>query len=148
IMADKKIVLGDYNELRQQAGAPFRLNVGNESHFIVKYDEALLNDILDNSDTLDPISQLQLLQDLRLLAEGRQISYSSVVPLLGRFANSKSNVVNAALYQVAGNLKKFVAPDSTEENNLRKLFDKLSAEQVKRLGWTPKYNESIDDQLT
>ena len=148
IISDKEIVLGNYNELRQQAGAPFRLNVGNESHFIVKYDEALLNDILDNSDTLDPISQLQLLQDLRLLAEGRQISYSSVVPLLGRFANSKSNVVNAALYQVAGNLKKFVAPDSTEENNLRKLFDKLSAEQVKRLGWTPKYNESIDDQLT
>ena len=57
-------------------------------------------------------------------------------------------MVNAALYQVAGNLKKFVAPDSTEESDLRKLFDKLSAGQVKRLGWTPKYNESIDDQLT
>ena len=29
-----------------------------------------------------PIGQLQLLQDLRLLAEGRQISYADVVPVL------------------------------------------------------------------
>lgn len=148
IMAEKTLELGDYQELRQQVGAPLRLNVGNEAHFIVKYDDALLNDILDNSDSLDPISQLQLLQDLRLLAEGNQISYASVVPLLKRFADSHSNVVNAALYQVAGNLKKFVAPNSKEESTLRQLFDQLSAAQVKRLGWTPKYGESIDDQLT
>lgn len=148
IFADASVELGDYAKLRADNGQPFRANVENDSHFIVKYDDTLLNDILANLNSLDAISQLQLLQDLRLLAEGRQISYAKVVPLLADFADSHSNVVNAALYQVAGNLKKFVAPDSDEEKALQALFDKLSAGQVGRLGWTPQKGESNDDQLT
>ncbi len=148
IMADKALDLGDYRQLRDANGVPFRLNVGNNSHFIVKYDETLLNDIFAHLTDLDAISQLQLLQDLRLLAEGRQISYAEVVPLLVKFADSKSNVVNAALYQVANNLRKFVEPDSAEEKSLQAFFDHLSHNQVARLGWTSKSGESNDDQLT
>ncbi|MFC6322474.1 M1 family metallopeptidase [Companilactobacillus baiquanensis] len=148
IMADKTIVLGTYDKLRKENNEPFRLNVGNNSHFIVKYDDELLKDILDDSDSLDAISQLQILQDLRLLAEGNQISYAEIVPLLPKFANSHSNVVTATLYRVANDLKKFVTPNSSEAKSLEKLFDKLSADQVKRLGWQPKSNESNDDQLT
>ncbi|WP_311407851.1 M1 family metallopeptidase [Liquorilactobacillus uvarum] len=148
ILTAKKVVLGDYAALRQKNGVPFRLNVGNNSHFIVKYDKTLLTDILDNSTALDSISKLQLLQDLRLLAEGKQVSYVTVAPLLLSFADSHSAVVNTALYQVAGNLKKFVTPDSDEEKNLKAFFNKLSAAQVARLGWKAKDGESNDDQLT
>ncbi|WP_407886688.1 M1 family metallopeptidase [Levilactobacillus sp. N40-8-2] len=148
IFADQSATLGDYADLRKASGEPFRLNVGNNSHFIVKYDDTLLQDILANLDSLDAITQLQLLQDLRLLAEGRQISYAAIVPLLDRFAASHSTVVNDVLYGVASNLKKFVTPGSTEEKQLQALFDKLSASQVARLGWTPKAGESNDDQLT
>ncbi|MCD2256367.1 M1 family metallopeptidase [Lactobacillus sp. CC-MHH1034] len=148
IMADRQVTLGDYAQLRDENGQPFRLNQGNNSHFIVKYDATLLQDILDHLSDLDAIDQLALLQDQRLLAEGGQISYADVVPLLARFADSHSNVVNAALYQVANNLKKFVTPDSAEEKHLQALFDKLSAAQVARLGWTPQAGESNDDQLT
>jgi len=140
--------LGDYADLRAANGKAFRLNVGNNSHFIVKYDQTLLDDILADVDALTSIDQLQLLQDLRLLAEGRQISYAEVVPLLSRFAASHSTVVNTALYQVAGNLKKFATPDTDEEKQLQALFDQLSAAQVQRLGWLPKAGESNDDQLT
>lgn len=148
IMSDKTIVVGDYQELHNAAKAPFRLNVGNNSHFIVKYDDTLLKDILDNVDSIDDISQLAILQDLRLLADAREISYASIVPLLPKFAQSSSTVVNAALYRVANNLKKFVTPGSDEEEALKAFYDKLSAKQVQRLGWEPKANESIDDQLT
>ncbi|APX71742.1 M1 family metallopeptidase [Companilactobacillus allii] len=148
IMGDKELVLGDYTKLRKESGKPFRVNVGNNSHFIVKYDDTLLQDILDNQSDLDAISQLQLLQDLRLLAEGKQISYASIVPLLPKFADSHSNVVNATLYRVANDLKKFVTPDSDEEKQLQKLFDQLSSKEVARLGWTKKSDESNDDQLT
>ena len=148
IMKDQAVTVGDYAKLRDASGQPFRLNVGNNSHFIVKYDQTLLDDILAHVDDLTAIDQLQLLQDLRLLAEGRQISYAAVVPLLSRFAASHSTVVNAALYQVAGNLRKFVTPDSDEEKHLQTLFDQLSAAQVKRLGWLPQAGESNDDQLT
>ncbi|KRL23139.1 M1 family metallopeptidase [Lentilactobacillus kisonensis] len=148
IMADKRVTIGDYAQLRRDSGKPFILNVGNNSHFIIQYDETLMKDILDHVDSLDAISQLQILQDLRLLADGRKNSYANIVPLLPRFADSQSNIVNAALYRVANNLKKFVTPNSNEEKALQTFFDKLSAKQVSRLGWTPKAGESNDDQLT
>ncbi len=148
IFKDKTVVLGDYAQLRAASGKPFRVNVGNNSHFIVKYDDTLLTDILKDAASLDAISQLQILQDQRLLAEGRQISYAAVVPLLTQFAASKRAVVNTALYQVAGNLKKFVDPESAEEKQLQAFFNKLSADQVARLGWTAQKGESNDDQLT
>lgn len=147
IMSEADLDLGDYHDLRNSNGQPFRLNVGNNSHFIVKYDETLLNDILDHGQ-LDNIAQLQLLQDLRLLAEGRQVSYASLVPLLQRFSKSHSAIVNAALYQIANSLKRFVTPGTELEDNLRQLFDKISHDQVIRLGWQPQAGESNDDQLT
>ena len=148
IMADQTITIGDYETLHKDAGVPFRLNVGNNSHFIVKYDETLLNDILANIDSIDAISQLGIIQDLQLLADAHQISYASIVPLLTKVSDSKSNVVNAALYRTANNLKKFVTPGSEVEENLKAFFNKLSANQVARLGWEPKEDESNDDQLT
>ena len=148
IMTDKQVVLGNYQELRDKNGQPFRLNVGNNSHFIVKYDDTLLKGILDSADQLDPISQRQLLQDLRLLAEGQQVSYANLVPLLKRFANSPSAIVNAELYHIANNLKMFVQPGSPEEQELRAFFDQLSKQAVARLGWLPKDGENNDDQLT
>lgn len=147
LMIDRELVLGDYAQLRADNGQPFRLNVGNESHFIVHYDQTLLDDILNSSADMAPIGQLQLLQDLRLLAEGRQISYADVVPVLAPFAKSDSNVVADALYTVAGNLKKFVTPGEESEQHLRRFFDQLSQAQVARLGWMVQPTDSNDDQL-
>lgn len=148
IMADKEVDLGDYQALRKQNGKPFRLNVGNNSHFIVKYDDTLLQDILAHADELDPIAQRQLLQDLRLLAEGQQISYASLIPLLSKFKDSKSAIVNAELYQIANNLKMFAKVGSPEEQQLKQFFAQLSSAQLVRLGWLPKDGESNDDQMT
>ncbi|WP_281829437.1 MULTISPECIES: M1 family metallopeptidase [Lactobacillus] len=145
IMSEKELDLGDYKTLREKAGHPLRVNVGNNSHFIIKYDDTLMKDIMSDLDDLDPIAKLQLLQDLRLLAEGKQISYAEIVPLLTKFADSKSGLVINALYTTAAKLRQFVDPDSDEEKNLKKLYDKLSKEQVARLGWMPKKGESDDD---
>lgn len=148
IMKDADLDLGDYQELRQKNGQPFRLNVGNNSHFIVKYDQTLLDDILAHKDDLDNIAQLQLLQDLRLLAEGGQTNYASLVDLLPQFAQSKSYIVNSGLYQIANSLKNFVEPNSQTAANLRQLFAQLSDDQVARLGWTSQDGEDTNDQLT
>lgn len=148
IFSEQSLVLGDYTQLRKQNGRPFRVNVGDNSHVIVKYDETLLNDILDHLDELGAIDQLQLLQDLRLLAEGRQISYAQIVPLLSRFKDSYSGIVNEMLYHVANSLKNFVQPAAKTERQLQQLFDQLSVKQVQRLGWLSQKGESNDDQLT
>lgn len=148
IFSEQSLVLGDYTQLRKQNGRPFRVNVGDNSHVIVKYDETLLNDILDHLDELGAIDQLQLLQDLRLLAEGRQISYAQIVPLLSRFKDSCSGIVNEMLYHVANSLKNFVQPAAKTERQLQQLFDQLSVKQVQRLSWLSQKGESNDDQLT
>lgn len=147
IMADKTLTLGNYADLRAKEGKAFRLNVGNNSHFIVKYDQTLLDDIMAEAGNFDAISQLQTLQDLRLLAEGNQIAYGDIVPFLKPFKDSTAAITNDAIYTIAGSLRKFVTPDSADEDNLRRLFDDLSKNQVARLGWAPKPDESNDDQL-
>ncbi|WP_294974815.1 M1 family metallopeptidase [uncultured Leuconostoc sp.] len=148
IMTEQKVVLGDYVTLRREAGEAFYLNMSNDSHFIVNYDATLLQDILGNVDQLDAITQRQIIQDLHILAQGRQIAFAEIVPLLVRFANSDSKIVNDALYTIAQDLRQFVTPDSDEEKNLKQFYDKLSHQQFERLGWHAKENESLDDELT
>ena len=148
IMKDGKLVVGDYADLIADNGVPFRLNVGNNSDFIVKYDKTLLDDILNHIDELDAVDKLQLLQDFRLLAEGGHMSYADIVPLLPKFADSTSPIVNNALYRIMTTLRNFVTPDSKEEKDLKKLYNLLSEKQVKRLGLLPKAGESNDDNLT
>lgn len=148
IMKDEELVVGDYKDLLANNGTPFRLNVGNNSDFIVKYDQTLLDDILSHVDELDAVDKLQLLQDFRLLAEGGQMSYADIVPLLPKFADSTSPIVNNVLYRIMTTLRNFVTPGSDEEKQLKKLYDLLSEKQVKRLGLLPKVGESNDDNLT
>lgn len=148
IMKDEELVVGDYKDLLANNGTPFRLNVGNNSDFIVKYDQTLLDDILSHVDELDAVDKLQLLQDFRLLAEGGQMSYADIVPLLPKFADSTSPIVNNALNRIMTTLRNFVTPGSDEEKQLKKLYDLLSEKQVKRLGLLPKVGESNDDNLT
>lgn len=148
LMADKELVVGDYAEMRQKEGKPFRLNLENNAHFIVEYDDELFKDILENTEELDDISELQLMQDLYLLAEGQKIDYKELVPLLPLFANSKSSMVNQYLYSVANGFKKFVEADTKEEKELRRYFETLSSENFKRLGVLPKDGETAEDELS
>lgn len=148
IMSEKEIKISNFASLKSRNKAPLQINVGNNAHFIVKYDQTLLSDILENANEYDAITQLQILQDLKLLAEGNVVSYETIVPLLTKFADSKYVLVNKALYGIVGNLRKFVTPKSEEEKNLRRLYNKLSFAQLERLGWVQKSEESVDDQLT
>ena len=148
IMSDVELDLGDYKTLREEAGHALRLNVGNNSHFIVKYDQTLMDDIMKEAKDLDPVSQLQLLQDLRLLAEGKQASYADLVPVLELFKNSESHIVNDALYTTAAKLRQFTPAGSDADKNLRALYNDLSKNQVARLGWLPKAGESDEDIQT
>lgn len=147
IMSEKTVTLGDYKTLRAEAGKAFRLNVGNNSHFIVKYDDTLMADLLSEAADFDAISKLQLLQDMRLQAEAGVISYADIVPLLKTFKDDTSNIVITAVMQTAGRLQKFTTPDSEEDKQLRAFFKLLSAGQYARLGLTPKAGESNDDQI-
>lgn len=145
IFKDKKVVVGDYKELRAKNGVPFRANVGNESHFIVKYAPELLADIMNSLAEQDDRTKLQLLQDFNLLAEAGQVSYAELVPILPRFKDDKSPMVVEALYSLVFKLLKFVDTDSAEEKALQAYADSLSKDQFARLDIAPKAEDSFDD---
>ena len=79
------------------------------------------------------------------MAEGKQVSYADLVPVLELFKNSPSHLVIDALYTTAAQLRQFVEAGSAEEANLRAFYNDLSKEQVARLGWMPKAGESDED---
>lgn len=147
IMTDKQVDLGNYKELRTNAGHALRINVGNSSHFIVNYDQTLMTDIMANFNELKAVDQLQLLQDLGLLAEGNQISYAEIVPLLAKFATSKSYIVINALFNTVRELRKFTTTGSEEEKKLKLFYNLLSENKVATLGWQAKPTDSSDDLL-
>ncbi|MGX5376915.1 M1 family metallopeptidase [Ligilactobacillus sp. LYQ135] len=145
IMKEKTLDLGNYEELKNQNdNKPFVLNIDNNSHFIVKYDQTLLDDILAHLDELDSISQRELLQDMHLLAQGRDVSYADLIPLMSHFDNSSSYIVNDALFAIADDLKKFVKPGSDDEKNLKKFVNELSEKKFERLGIEAKDNDDND----
>ncbi|UQS82508.1 M1 family metallopeptidase [Bombilactobacillus folatiphilus] len=148
LMTESRLDLGDYQTLRAQEQQPFRLNIGNKSHFIVDYDATLLAEILADVDRLDAITQRQLLHDLALLAEAQQVAYADVLVLLPKFVQSHSSIVNAMLYQILGQLKKFVQDDAKATTQLQQLYQQLSAPAAKRLTWQAQDLESNDDELT
>ena len=146
IMSERELDLGDYQELRSAAGHALRVNVGNSSHFIVNYDETLMNDIMAEFAQLQPVDQLQLLQDLGLLAESKQISYAEIVPLLPKFADSKSYIVISALSSSVRSLRKFVTPNSPAEKDLKAFVNNLTQKQVEHLGWQAQASDTDDDK--
>ncbi len=148
LMKDQTLVIEDYTKLRQQQGQAFRLNLENNAHFIVEYDQVLLDDILAEQAALDNISKLQLMQDLRYLAQGQVTTYAQLIPLLALFKDNHSEMVNSYLYTVVNDLKQFVAADSAEETALKQFTAKLSSANFERLGLLAKAAESDDDQLT
>ncbi|MGO2723303.1 MAG: M1 family metallopeptidase [Lactobacillus sp.] len=148
IMSTKTLDLGDYQALRAEAGHALRLNVGNTTHAIVQYDETLLTDLVKELGSFDAISKLQLLQDMRLLAEGGESSYAELVPLLFKLKDDHANVVANALYTTASKLRQFVTADSQAEENLKRFYDRLSADQVARLGWDVPTDEDNEATLT
>lgn len=149
LMTTKKLVIPNYQELRAKNKQPLRLNVGNDVHFIVDYDQNLRQDLLAHLAELDDIAIFAFLQDLHLLAQAQQISYAQIVALLPEITNpTTSNLINTALFAVANDLKRFVTTDTNAKKNLEKLYDMLSANQLEKLGYEAKPNDSFDQKMS
>ena len=148
IMANRQLNLGDYSKLRKANGKPFQLNCDNRSHFIVKYDSTLLNDLLNHLDALDSVTQMQILQDFSLLAEGRQISFAKIIPELTKFKDNRSAIVNLALNHLISQIKRFVKPQSHSEDQFKHFLNSLIANQANQLGWLKHSNENGETQIT
>ncbi|AMB95951.1 M1 family metallopeptidase [Aerococcus urinae] len=144
IMTESEITVSNFKKGDQA----LRLNVGNNSHFIVDYDEELLKDIIDELDQLTAIDQLQVLQDLNLLAKGGRLSYAKIIPLLDKLAKAESAIVHEKIAAILSVLKDFARPKSEEEAAIKEYIRSLYHDQVEKLGVEAWVGESLDDELS
>lgn len=143
LMSEKTLVVADAKQ-DPNMPSPFLLNLKNEAHYIVKYDETLRHELLEHVEQLDAITAFQLLQDNFLLAKGQQLDYDALLELLPSFKARKAFIVNDVLYEIFFSLKRFVDPDAKV---LKNFGAALCAPHLKRLGLTKKAGEPTDDTL-
>lgn len=125
--------------------APFQLNHEGTAHFITRYDDGLLGDILAKLDSLSTIDRLNLLHEQTLLAQAGSISSATLIPLLKAYENETNEAVWSIISLAINELKRFVETDEEAEKKLRGFVGALSLKQYKRLGWEEKVGEDEND---
>ncbi|HWT39960.1 MAG TPA: M1 family metallopeptidase [Dongiaceae bacterium] len=124
---------------------PFRLNAGGSAHYITRYDEGLLADIVENLDTLSSVDKLNFLHEQLLLAKAGLQSYAAIIPLL-RFFKAETNESVWSIVALAINeLKRFVESDEVAEAKLKQLVGEVIVSQYERLGWNELKDEDEND---
>lgn len=142
---------GDEPEIVSEAEAPVaikanqRLNSGDSGHFVVKYRQEHLQELLENIAEAPAIDRLTLLHDQTLLVRGGYESSAKLVDLLNYYEGETNDAVWDIMALALGELKKFVETDEEAEKALRKLSADVSRKTYERLGLIPKTNESLED---
>ncbi|MCT8389767.1 M1 family peptidase [Leuconostoc holzapfelii] len=145
LLKTKAEIIGDYATLRKQVGGPILLNIGQQTHAIIHYDDALLADILAHIDQLNAVSQLQILHDLRLLAQAQIVSYAQIVPVLHKMAANPTILVQQASHELLSDMQRLMQDDATGTATLQRFVRQLVQPQLQRLGWEARPNEANDD---
>lgn len=124
-----------------------RLNSDDSAHFITKYDEQTMQQLIDavQNGTLSALDRLQLLHEQTLLARGGVISTATLIPLLHAYRNETEEAVWNIIALAAGELRKFVETNPESEKQLRGLYVSLARQQYERLGWKKQAEEREAD---
>lgn len=146
-LTTERLEIPGYAALAAQNEGALRLNTENTAHYITDYQGALLDNLLQNLDSLDNISKLQIVQERRLLAESGKISYAELLPVISKLAEEESYMVLAAVNQVLDGLNRFVDEGSQTEAAYKALLKKLSQSNFDRLGFDKKDGESDEDEM-
>ncbi len=145
LLKTKAEIIGDYASLRKQVGGPILLNIGQQTHAIIHYDDALLADILVHLDQFNAVSQLQILHDLRLLVQAQIVSYAQIVPVLHKVAANPTILVQQASHELLNDMQRVMQDDATGTATLQRFVRQLVQPQLQRLGWEARPNEANDD---
>ncbi|MET3558369.1 aminopeptidase N [Streptococcus rupicaprae] len=131
----KELRIPGYGELAKANSGALRLNDGNTAHYLTSYEGELLDAILADLQALDPISKRQILQERQLLAEGGQIAYADLIPMIEPLADETSYLVTSMTSQLLGGLSIFVEEDTEMYQAFMALRRKAFVPSYERLGW-------------
>ncbi|WP_438467369.1 M1 family metallopeptidase [Streptococcus pluranimalium] len=146
-LIEERLVIPNYSQLAVQNEGALRLNTENTAHYISNYKGELLKAIFNDLESLDATSQLQVVEERRLLAEGGKISYAELVPLIERLSKVDSYMVISAISSVLNGLDKFIDENSEEEAAKHDLIRRIFHDKFERLGFLPSPGESDEDEM-
>jgi aminopeptidase N len=126
---------------------PVRLNVGDSSHFITRYDHESQKNMIDMvaNGSLDPIGRVQLLDEATLLARGGIIGSEELIPLVLAYKDETLESVWDIIGLALAELRKFVDTDKDAEQKLRSLSAFIAKNEYERLGWEYIQGEPEED---
>lgn len=126
---------------------PVQLNVGDTAHFITHYDDASLEQLIEQvrDGSLDPIGRVQLLDEATLLARGGVLSTDQLIPLIDAYADETLEPVWSIVSLALAELRKFVDDNEPAEKQLRALSAHIAKKQYERLGWEQIAGEPEND---
>ena len=122
-----------------------RFNVNDTGHFITKYSNAHLNQLLSTIQLAPTIDRLTLLNDQTLLVRGRYVPSASLIDLLPHYARETNDAVWDIIAMTLGELRKFVEQDEAAEKKLRLLSGAIAHDTFARLGFEKVEGESVTD---
>lgn len=146
-LSEASISIPNYSELAAKNEGALRLNTDNTAHYITNYQGQLLDSLLADFAGLDKTSQLQILQERRLLAESGEISYADLVPLLAMLSDQTSYMVAAAGEQIISGLDRFIDEGSDSEANFKELIRRAAEQNFTRLGFEKQAGEADEDEM-
>ncbi|MFU2205626.1 M1 family metallopeptidase [Streptococcus pluranimalium] len=146
-LIEERLVIPNYSQLAVQNEGALRLNTENTAHYISNYKGELFNALINDLESLDATSQLQVVEERRLLAEGGKISYAELVPLIERLSQADSYMVISAISSVLNGLDKFIDENSEEEAAKHDLIRRIFHDKFERLGFLPSPGESDEDEM-
>ena len=122
-----------------------RFNANDTGHFITKYSDAHLNQLLSTIHQAPTIDRLTLLNDQTLLVRGRYKTSASLIDLLPFYVHETNDAVWDIVAMTLGELKKFVEVDAEAEQKLRQLSGTIARNTFERLGFDTIEGESVTD---
>lgn len=146
-LSQASISIPNYSELAAKNEGALRLNTDNTAHYITNYQGQLLDSLLADFAGLDKTSQLQVLQERRLLAESGEISYADLIPLLAMLSDQTSYMVAAAGEQIISGLDRFIDEGSDSEANFKELIRRAAEQNFARLGFEKQAGEADEDEM-
>lgn len=132
-------------ELPSQTAQPLQLNVGNGAHYVVKYDDQLLQPLLDNFADLAIVDQIKLLRESLLLSTANLQDISRTLSLLSHLSQVDNQAVLATAAGLIGNLTILIQPDSPAETQFKRFTRQLFSRQFDRLFGDAASDNSLND---
>ena len=114
--------------------AEFRLNIGDNAHFIAKISDELQNKSNVKLADLPIIDKVATLNQTSLLARNGTLSAIDEINVLQNLSNESSSAVWDVMAILISDVKKIIENDEFTMNNLKKIVKNIASDLMEKLG--------------